>query len=310
VDLIQLRYFRAIAQSKSMTAAAKMLGVSQPTLTGALQKLEESLRTALFFRERHGMTLTSTGQALLRHADGVFEALALAERDIRGLQDEEQGHFVVGCHESLGAYFLPGFLKPFLERQPQIVLTLWNGTSAAVQDAVIGRQVDLGLVVNPRPHPDLVLVPLFRDAVDFFVLDAPADSLEVAHRRLREGPIVFASRIFQCQELLERLAAESLLSSRALNCGDLELVKSLALSGVGVAMLPRRVAAYGHAGKLQRLHPELPCVHDTIVLIHRADLPRTRAAKVLKGALTAHGQSLSNDVVVPGPAEQSSIGKK
>src|SRR5262249_7435009 len=77
-----------------------------------------------------------------------------------------------------------------------------------------------------------------------------------------------------------------------LSCGDLELVKSMALEGVGVALLPRRVAAYGQKGKLVRLHPELPFIPDIISLVYHSDLHRTRAALRLKDALVAHGRAL------------------
>ena len=90
-------------------------------------------------------------------------------------------------------------------------------------------------------------------------------------------------------------AANSLVPTRLLSCGDLELVKSLALEGIGVALLPRRVAAYGQEGKLVRLHPALPHFPDIICLVYRADLHRTRAAVRLKDALVAHGKKLDAD---------------
>jgi molybdate transport repressor ModE-like protein len=296
VDIVQLRYFQAIARCGSFTAAARSLKVSQPTLTVAVKNLEENLRTTLFHRSREGVKLTSTGGELLEHAVQVFALLDRAEERIVGLESDEVGRFVIGCHESLGAYFLPAFMRGFLEAAPRIEVSLWNGSSAMVTDAIVDRQVDFGLVVNPRPHPDLVLVQLFHDAVDVVVAASllPAGPLgrEEAHARLREGPLVYAGRVGQSTELIDRLAAESLLPTRRLSCGDLELVKSLALEGVGVALLPRRVAAYGQKGKLVRLHPDLPFIPDIICLVYRADLHRTKAAFRLKDALVAHGRSL------------------
>ena len=64
------------------------------------------------------------------------------------------------------------------------------------------------------------------------------------------------------------------------------------MAGIGVAMLPRRVAGYGMPGKLQRLHPSLPFIPDTICLLYRVDMHRTRAANRLKDALVAHGRAL------------------
>ena len=109
---------------------------------------------------------------------------------------------------------------------------------------------------------------------------------------LRSRPLVFAPRVGQCWTIINRLKEEGICPSRMLQCGDLELTKSLALAGVGVALLPRRVAAYGQRGKLVRLGPEMPSVPDTISLLYRADMHRTRAAMRLKDALVAHGKKL------------------
>jgi molybdate transport repressor ModE-like protein len=300
VELIQLRYFLAIADAGSITGAARSLGVSQPTITVAIQRLEETLKTKLLLRGRQGVTLTRTGEAFVHHSREVFAALERAEQRIAGLEQDEVGSFVVGCHDSIGAYFLPSFLKEFLCDAPGIDVALWSGTSVAVEEAVLERRVDFGLVVNPRPHPSLVIVELFDDAVDVFVEASSApveDSSEArmvrAVEMLRKGPLVYAARVTQCQVLIDRLGAEHMLPMRLLSCGDLELVKSMALAGVGVALLPRRVAAYGQEGKLARLHPDMPFFPDLICLVYREDIHRTRAALRIKDALVAHGRSLA-----------------
>lgn len=291
MELTYLRYFKTIAEHGSMTAAAKALGVSQPTVTVAVKSLEAELGTKLLQRNRDGVTLTETGQELVRHAGEVFEVLARAERKILGIQNEEAGRFVIGCHESLGAYFLPDMMARFLDEAPSIEVTLWNGTSAAVRDAVIARSVDFGLVVNPEKHDDLVVVDLFHDAVDVFVAAHLAER-GTARELFTTRPLVFAGRVDQCKTLLKRLEASGLAPTRLLSCGDLELTKSLALAGVGVALLPRRVAAYGQRGKLVRLGADMPYVEDTISLLYRVDIHRTKAAFRLKDALVAHGKKL------------------
>ena len=314
IDLTQLRYFQAIASCGSLTAAARTLGVSQPTLTVALRNLEESLSTTLFLRERTGVKLTATGEELQRHAVEIFSLLERAEEGVRGLEDGDVGHFVIGCHESLGAYFLPKVMGDFLDGAPRIELTIWNGSSASVLRAVLDHHVHFGIVVNPSLHPDLVVVPLFSDAVDLFVaadveLSPKSKRLRQSDLRaarasrsrseadeiLRTGPLLFAGRVHQCQVIIDRIAEAGLLPKRLLPCGDFELVKSLALAGVGVALLPGRVAAYGQEGKLRRLHADLPSFADTIALVYRSDIHRTRAAMRVKDALVAHGKDLGRD---------------
>lgn len=294
MDLTQLRYFQAVARAGSITAAARSLGVAQPTLSVALKGLEQRLGTKLLERTRGGVSLTTTGASLLASADDILGLVDDAARRITALENDDEGTFVLGCYESLGAYFLPEFLPGFMAEHPRIRLQLWNGSSGAVRQAVIDRQVHFGLVVNTMPHPDLVIVPAFRDQVEIVVRGEGAPDEGSADQRLRTGPLVYADRSIFTQ-LVERLAARSLVPEHRLVCGDLELVKSLALAGIGPAILPRRVARYGHEGALGPLHPSLPVWFDTIHVVYRSDLHRTRAARVLKDALLACGKVLDAD---------------
>src|SRR2546423_794043 len=197
--LDQLRYFQAVARCGSLSAAARVLQVSQPGLTAVIKQLEEGFGTKLLVRLRTGVSLTSTGKELLRFADE-----SLARRGEGG-------------------------------------------------------------------------------------------DLEAAKERLRHGPLVFAGRIPQSQQIIDQLAAMDALPSRLLPCGDLELVKSFALAGLGVGVLPRRVARYCQDGRLRRLHPALPFIADEIHLLFRGDAHRTRAFLITKEAIVAHGRALDGD---------------
>lgn len=293
VDLTHLRYFQAIVDHGSMTAAARALGVTQPSISAAIRRLEERLGTTLFLRSGRGVELTSTGEALHRECRTVLRQLTGLEERIRGIENDDVGAFVIGCFDSLGAYFLPNFLATFTQEHPGIEISLATGPSARTRQRVIDRDVDFGLAVNPEPHPDLVMVDLFDDAVDFFAR-TPAESREHALERLAREPLLLAARVNQSHELVERLAAEGVTPHRVLRCGEFELVKSLCLAGLGVGILPRRVAAHSQVG-LVRLHRSLPCIPDQVMLLYRADLHRTRASMRLKDALVAYGRTLQGD---------------
>jgi DNA-binding transcriptional LysR family regulator len=293
-----LRYFQVVARCGSLSAAARVLQVSQPRLTAVIKQLEERFGTKLLVRLRTGVTLTSTGEELLRFASESLTRLDTVEQRIKGLESDEIGDFVIGCHESLGAYFLPQWMTTFLESNPRIQLSLSNSPSRVVLNATVERTVHFGIVVNPEPHPDLVQLKLFRDAVDLFVLAESAPQigdLEAAKERLRRGPLVFAGRVLQSQQIIDQLATMDALPSRLLPCGDFELVKSLALAGLGVAVLPRRVARYCQDGRLRRLHPALPFIADEIHLLFRGDAHRTRAFMITKDAIVEHGRALDDD---------------
>jgi DNA-binding transcriptional LysR family regulator len=308
MHLTDLRYFQTIARCGNITGAARLLGVRQPSLTVAMQRLEAETGTTLLLRDRSGVTLTSTGHAFLQMATDILALLDAGLQRIRALESDEVGSFTLGF-PAVSSYFLASFFTAFLQEAPRITLSLWTGSTHAVQQAVLAREVDFGIVVNPARHPELVLMPLFHDACDFFVLAPPHDTpgtatapaprphwaWDTACTLLRRGPLVYVTSMPQAQTMMDRLGASGLLPARQLPCDDLELAKSLAVAGVGVTILPRRVAASDPLRRLHRLHPALPWVHDVISLAYRADGHRTRAALRLKEALIAHGRRLGTD---------------
>ncbi|MGF1512005.1 MAG: LysR family transcriptional regulator [Myxococcota bacterium] len=296
MELTQLRYFIAVAEHGSISGAARSLEAKQPTLSVALKNLEDELGATLFHRDSRGISLTASGREFLTAAQGVFELLDRAQSTVSGLESGDVGQFVVGCHEALGAYFLPGFMATFLHRFPRIQISIRNAPSPQVRDDVLDRRVDFGLCVNPEPHPDLVMVRLFRDGVEVYVAEAepvPSNTID-ALARIRKGPLIAARRMHQVRDILARFEADEVMPDRIIDCGDLHVVRSLTAAGVGVGLLPRRVASDDGGPKVKRLHKNLPGYPDLISLLYRADLHRTRAALKLKDALTAHGRLLQS----------------
>jgi DNA-binding transcriptional LysR family regulator len=287
-----IRVFVAVAEHRGVTAAARALGLSQPAVTAAIQKLESELETTLLLRTSRGVALTATGESLLRHARGIERAAFEARREIGGLEDEPRGRFTIGCHESLGAYFLPPLFARFFAEHPAIDLVLSNANSRDVEQAVIDRRIDFGVVVNPGGHPETVVTPLFVDRVAI-----------VAHaslcRRVKPSAIIAAHALVhvpalrQTQFILGALDQAGLVPSRLVPCASLELVKSLVLDRAGLGILPLRVARYHTPKDTVRVVTREPAYEDRIALVRRADLHVTAAARLLLDAFAARGRDLS-----------------
>lgn len=299
-----LRYFLEVAERGSFTAAARALHVSQPSLSVAVQKLEESVGAPLLHRSSKGVSLTRAGALLVEHARQADRTLALGLDELLALDTEPRGRFTVGAHESLAAYLLPGFMARFLAKFPKVELALFNGNSREVERAVLERRIDLGLVVNPTGQPDGVIQELFRDRVGFVVSKARARrSPRTPHELLQSVPLVHVPELRQTQYLLGALATEGVVPKSLLSCSSMELVKSLVLDGVGVGILPYRVASHGvSAGRLVHLGGDLPAFDDTITLVRRYDLPMTAGARVLLEGLRAHAAQMPELPAVLGVA--------
>lgn len=288
-----LSYFVAVAEHGSVTAAAKAMHISQPSLSVAVKKLEEEVGAQLLHRSRRGVTLTRAGELLLSRARQAQQVLGAARDELRALETEPRGRFVLGCHESLGTYVLPGFMGRFLGRHPGIELRLMNANSREVEQAIVERRVDVGLVVNPARHPDCVVQPLFEDTVTFLVASALRRRRKRPQDLLSSHPLLHVPELHQTRQLLDALRNAGIEVQRQIACSSMELVKSLVLDGAGVGVLPYRVATHGvAAGRLLPLARGLPVYGDRITLVRRADLPKTAGARALLDSLLAHGRSL------------------
>jgi DNA-binding transcriptional LysR family regulator len=290
----ELEYFLKAAEAGSLTRAAESLGIRQPSLTAAIQRLEKSLGTTLFVRGRRGVILTSTGRVLREHASQALRTLRLAQEEIQGLEEEPRGSFTIGVHESLAAYLLPGFMARFIEKHPKVDLRLWNGNSREVPAAVVERRIDLGIVVNPQAHPECVLRPLFSDRVHFMLSAALARKVRRSLARwIGELPLIYVPALRQTQFLIGALSKKGLQARRELPCSSLELVKSLVLDGVGLGILPWRVATHGVArGRIVVAAPDLPHYDDAIALVRRYDMHITKTGRILLDALEEHGKAM------------------
>ena len=285
-DLVQLHYVRAIVGCESMSAAAKQLRVSQPTLSNAVRELERRLGTSLFLRGPRGVVATASGKTLARAADDVLGRLHQASDEIHGVESEAAGRFTIGYFHSFGGFFLPPLVRELAERAPGIELSLWEAIGSHVVDSVIDRTVHFGIgarsAITSRLHPELVLVPLFHDVMAV---------VRGRRKPAADAPLFHVPRIALSERVIEAMRARRQLPARLVACGDLELVKRLVAEGAGIGVLPWRVAISA-AAPLRLLDAKLPFEVDTGCLFYRGDLHRTRGALLLRDELVRRGQAL------------------
>ncbi len=283
-------YFLAVVEEGGFSAAARRLHLSQPSLSVAVKKLEEAVGAQLLHRGPRGATVTAAGAVLLARARDAARSMAAARDEIDGLGREPRGRFVLGCHESLGTYFLPGFMARFVERKPKIEIDLTNRNSREVEAAVVAREIDVGLVVNPASHPDCVVRELFFDRVGLVTASKLRRKVRSTAKLLADTPLILVPELRQSQAIIGELEGRGLQTGRQIRCSSMELVKSLVLDGAGVGILPHRVATHGVAGgRLSPLGSAMPTYDDRITLVWRDDHPMTVGLRTLLDALLAHG---------------------
>lgn len=155
VHLRDLRYFLAVAEELHFTRAAERLYVSQPALSKQVRALERQLGVELFRRDRHGVTLTGAGEALLPHARRVLADWSQGATAVAAARSAQRGTLVVGMSTSPGrGGLLPAIRSRFTAARPDAVLRVrqvsWEDPTAGLADG----DADVAFVWLPLPDAD------------------------------------------------------------------------------------------------------------------------------------------------------------
>ena len=163
MNLRDLRYLLAVAEHGHFGRAAEACGISQPTLSVQLRRLEEMLGVALFERTSRAVVPTDACERLIGHVRGaVAEAdaiLALA----RSLRDPLAGGFRLGIIPTLAPYLLPLVFGPLREALPALEVEPWEDQTAALLDRLRAHELDAALLGTEVDGPDLASEPLFAE---------------------------------------------------------------------------------------------------------------------------------------------------
>jgi LysR family hydrogen peroxide-inducible transcriptional activator len=153
MELHQLRYFCAVAESGSFSRAAEHSHVAQPSLSQQILKLEDELGARLFDRLGRSVRLTDVGKAFLPRARAVLRELEAAKGDVVERKDSVAGFLTVGVIPTIAPYFLPARLTSFTRQFPQARVTVIEEITPVLLDRLRASTVDVAILALPiRGH--------------------------------------------------------------------------------------------------------------------------------------------------------------
>ncbi|MFC3050830.1 LysR family transcriptional regulator [Kordiimonas pumila] len=153
IDWDDLKYFLAIAEEGSLSAASRKLSVSQPTLSRRLTTFEETVGAELFSRTRSGLEITVLGEQILARAAHMRDDVHTVERLITGHDTSLQGSVIISCIEIIGAEWLVQKIRPFHDIYPEITVEIKIDNTAS---DLLRREADIALRMFRPIQNDLV----------------------------------------------------------------------------------------------------------------------------------------------------------
>ena len=149
MELRVLQYFLAVAREESITRAAEVLHITQPTLSRQLSQLEEELGTRLFERGTRHITLTPEGLLLRRRAEEISELVDKTRQELAFQDETLAGTVALGSGELEAVRVLPRLFQAFRLRYPLVDYTLFSGTADDVKDRMDRGLLDAGILLEP-----------------------------------------------------------------------------------------------------------------------------------------------------------------
>jgi LysR family transcriptional regulator, hydrogen peroxide-inducible genes activator len=302
MEIYQLRYFIAVAETGNITNAATRVHVSQPSLSQQILNLEEELGQRLFHRMNRRVVLTDAGQLLLERARRI---VAEADSTIRDLKDSPStGHRVsVGSIQTLAHLFLPAVVAHCRANDIPIRLRSQEDFRETILNAVLSGELDWGLVALPASDPRLEIIPLFSEPLLLAVGQghplAGRDPVNFAD--LRDQNFILLGSASTLTSQVEKIGGDhDFIPTITHRCAQLATVKTLTAMGLGISILPRSARnANDPAGLLYRKFSGPPPMRDIVLVRHRRRFLSTGARLFAEAAHAVVGPSAAGGASGP-----------
>ncbi len=275
INQTDLKYFLELSKSLHVSRAAERLGVTQPTLSHCLKRIEAETKTQLFIRSKKGITLTDSGRRLAERATELIlkwdEVLLSAQNEVQKVA----GVIRFGCHSAVAQYTLPFFLPDLLKRYPDLTFQFSHGLSRHMAEDVISQKLDAAFVVNPVAHPDLIIKDLSKDRVTLWKAKACANP----------DVLIVEPSLLQTQDLLRKLQKKNLQFSRVIESSSLEVISQLVINGAGCGILPERVVKSFRDANVQAVK-DAPEFQDRMCLVFKTEFRKSMRGQTLIKAVS------------------------
>ncbi|MGC4072885.1 MAG: LysR substrate-binding domain-containing protein [Nibricoccus sp.] len=289
MEIHQLRYFLAVAQTRNFSRAAERCHVAQPSLSQQIMKLEDELGEKLFERNKRDVALTPAGELFRLHADRVIDELEAAREKIRDVRGLVRGKVELGALPTVAPYFLPEVLKAFSTVHPGIEISIHEDTTSNLARAIDNKDIDLAIISAPAEGRHVVSRELFQEAL---WLALPAEHPLTNKRTIsvtdleKESFIVMKESHCLGGQALQFCQSRGFAPRVSFRSAQIETVHAFVAAGLGVSLVPAMALRDDrYDGVTYREVKEQPARQ--IALIQHSARTLSRAAQAVADFLTA-----------------------
>jgi LysR family transcriptional regulator, nitrogen assimilation regulatory protein len=211
VDVRQLRYFVAVVDMGSLSKAASVLAISQPSLSQQIAAMELDLGVPLLLRSSGGVRPTDAGKVLYRHARLVLRQMQELRAEVASESSGAIGEVAVGLPTSIAAVMAAPLVERLAQDHPGVRLQLFESFSGYLVELLANGRLDMAILFRDTETPGIAVRRLFVEHLAVFgapeIGDASADTLDLVH--LAGVPLVLPGRANGLRLYIERIFAQA-----------------------------------------------------------------------------------------------------
>jgi molybdate transport repressor ModE-like protein len=245
-DSTRLRLLVELDRQRSVSAAARAVGIGQPSASEHLRLLEAAAGQRLVERNGRGSRLTEAGRVLATHASQALATLAAGEEELHALAGLESGTIHLGASTTPGVYLLPDTLGCFSRDHPNVSVEVEIASTGEIVDRLLSGRIHLALVGETAVDDRLELEPFLTDEI---VGTAKPGALAIRNGRVRRDMLSGQTFLVREASSSTRQVAERALRAAGVEPGRVweldsaEAIKRAAREGLGIAFLSRYAVA-------------------------------------------------------------------
>lgn len=296
MNLRDLQYIIAVAETHHFGKAAERCYISQPTLSGQIKKLETDLGVTIFERTNRSVEVTPIGEAILLHARQIMEQVEAIRQLALAHQDPLAGSLRIGAIPTLSPYLMPLILMPLKTEHPQLKLVLSEEMTDILLKRLHNHEIDAALLATPVEEHELESIPLFDEP---FWLAHPRDHAfynkdEITRHDLENTDLLLlsdghclAKQAMEVCHLKERREQGEMADLRA---ASLETLLQLVSAGFGSTLVPALAigGSWATGSGIVTRKLELPDAYRRVSLVYRNSYPRLAALEAFAKIVQAN----------------------
>jgi DNA-binding transcriptional LysR family regulator len=244
MNLKRLEYFCQLAVIGNFTRAANKIGIAQPALTIAIQKLENEIGLKLINRAEKNAILTAEGQTLYKLANQLLSQAKQVKLELEELKNLNRGTIRFGVSAMMGSYYFPKVLTAFKQEYPNIKIHLVDQGTAALEKMLLNGELDLALVRGDLEKPQLRYTELINEEIVAGMVKTHPLTLEktLSLAQFCQQPLVLFHEGYFLRDVITQYSKKNQLAlDIRMETNLIELQKSLVRNEVGITTCLSRI---------------------------------------------------------------------